>query len=222
MTTSFEILQQRIRTAELAAHRPEGCIQLLAVSKAQSAEQIKTLAELGVRDFGENYLQEALPKIHALSDLHLHWHFIGHIQRKKAKLIAQHFDWVHSVDRLDVAEALSRARADHVLPLNICIQVNVSREPQKSGVLPENLSALIHQISLLPHLTLRGLMTIPKENDGEHAYRELHRLYCALQEQGYELDTLSMGMSDDFEIAIAQGATLIRIGTALFGSRSTS
>lgn len=219
MTTSLETLEQRIRAAELAAHRPAGCVQLLAVSKAQSAEQIKTLAELGVRNFGENYLQEALPKINSLSDFHLNWHFIGHIQRKKAKLIAQHFDWVHSVDRLDVAVSLSKARADHDRPLNICVQVNVSREPQKSGILPEDLSDLIYNISLLPHLTLRGLMTIPMKND-DHAYHELHRLYGALQEQGYELDTLSMGMSDDFESAIAQGATLIRIGTALFGSRN--
>lgn len=193
---------------------------LLAVSKTQPAEAIREAFDAGLRDFGENYLQEALEKQADLADLPLRWHFIGPIQSNKTKAIAEHFDWVHSVDRLKIAQRLSEQRPDALGPLNICIQVNVSGEASKSGCSPEAVAALAETIATLPRLRLRGLMTIPAptENPVEQrqAFARLRRLKETL---GADLDTLSMGMSQDLEAAIAEGATWVRIGTALFGAR---
>lgn len=181
------------------------------------------MARAGMTRFGENYLQEALEKIEALQDLSLEWHFIGPIQSNKTRPIAEHFDWVHSVDRLKLARRLSEQRPPHLPPLNICLQVNVSGEQSKSGATLEELPALAREVASLPHLRLRGLMAIPAPAEGLEAQRQpFHHMHQALQQlnaEGLELDTLSMGMSGDLEAAIAEGATLVRIGTALFGPR---
>jgi len=215
----------RIRAAEQASQRAADSVQLLAVSKTKPAEAVREAYAAGVRDFGENYLQEALGKQLELTDLPLSWHFIGPIQSNKTRAIAENFAWVHSVDRLKIAQRLSEQRPADLPPLNICIQVNVSGEASKSGCTPADLPALASAISALPRLTLRGLMAIPEPTDDRAeqdaafaAVRELNQsLQASLQ---LPLDTLSMGMSHDLESAIAQGATWVRIGTALFGARN--
>ena len=213
----------RIQTATQAAHRPENSVQLLAVSKTKPAEALREAYAAGLRDFGENYLQEALSKQLELADLPLIWHFIGPIQSNKTRAIAEHFDWVHSVDRLKIAQRLSEQRPAELPPLNICIQVNVSGEASKSGCTPEDLPALAAAISALPRLKLRGLMAIPEPTDDraeqDAAFAAVQKLRASLD---LPLDTLSMGMSHDLESAIAQGATWVRIGTALFGARDYS
>ncbi|MBS4087798.1 YggS family pyridoxal phosphate-dependent enzyme [Pseudomonas rustica] len=213
----------RIQTATQAAHRPENSVQLLAVSKTKPAEALREAYAAGLRDFGENYLQEALSKQLELADLPLIWHFIGPIQSNKTRAIAEHFDWVHSVDRLKIAQRLSEQRPAELPPLNICIQVNVSGEASKSGCTPEDLPALAAAISTLPRLKLRGLMAIPEPTDDraeqDAAFAAVQKLQASLD---LPLDTLSMGMSHDLESAIAQGATWVRIGTALFGARDYS
>ncbi|RCL28180.1 YggS family pyridoxal phosphate-dependent enzyme [Pseudomonas sp. AFG_SD02_1510_Pfu_092] len=210
----------RIASAAQAAGREPASVQLLAVSKTKPASAIREIHAAGVRDVGENYLQEALTKQQALSDLPLIWHFIGPIQSNKTKAIAEHFDWVHSVDRLKIAQRLSEQRPAGLAPLNICLQVNVSGEDSKSGCAPADLPALAQAVAALPNLRLRGLMAIPEPTDDraaqEAAFATLRRLQQGL---GLGLDTLSMGMSHDLEAAIAQGATWVRIGTALFGAR---
>lgn len=199
-------------------------MRLLAISKSQPHEAIRALAELGQRDFGENYLQEALPKIAALSDLELTWHFTGQLQSNKTRPVAQHFDWVHTVDRERIAVRLNDQRPHYALPLNVCIQVRLVEEPGKGGVAPSELLPLAQRIRELPKLALRGLMCIPPPSSDFETQRarfeELARYQRELIAQGFELDTLSMGMSDDFEAAIAAGATWVRIGTAIFGPRS--
>ncbi|MBN3863004.1 YggS family pyridoxal phosphate-dependent enzyme [Pseudomonas frederiksbergensis] len=221
-TIADNILQvsSRIQAAANAAHRDENSIQLLAVSKTKPAEALREAYAAGIRDFGENYLQEALSKQLELDDLPLIWHFIGPIQSNKTRAIAEHFDWVHSVDRLKIAQRLSEQRPADLPPLNICIQVNVSGEASKSGCTPADLPALADAISVLPRLKLRGLMAIPEPTEDRAAQDAAFAAVQSLQASlNLPLDTLSMGMSHDLESAIAQGATWVRIGTALFGAR---
>ncbi|UVL56643.1 YggS family pyridoxal phosphate-dependent enzyme [Pseudomonas sp. B21-035] len=217
---NLSTLAARIRAAALAAGREPTAVQLLAVSKTKPAAAVREAFAAGVRDVGENYLQEALNKQGELTDLPLTWHFIGPIQSNKTRAIAEHFDWVHSVDRLKIAQRLSEQRPDNLAALNICLQVNVSGEASKSGCTPEELPALASAIAALPRLRLRGLMAIPEPTDDEAAqqaaFARVRELQANLQ---LPLDTLSMGMSHDLEAAIAQGATWVRIGTALFGAR---
>jgi hypothetical protein len=213
----------RIREAAQASQRDCATVGLLAVSKTKPAEAIRQAFAAGTTDFGENYLQEALEKQLELSDLPLTWHFIGPIQSNKTKPIAEHFAWVHSVDRLKIAQRLSDQRPAHLPPLNICLQVNVSGEASKSGCNPDELPALAHAVTQLPNLRLRGLMTIPEPTDDPSAQRAAFaRLRELQQDLNLGLDTLSMGMSHDLEAAIAEGATWVRIGTALFGARDYS
>lgn len=207
------------------AHRPTDSVRLLAVSKTKPADAIATLVELGVREFGENYLQEALEKQHQLRDLPITWHFIGHIQSNKTTEIAQQFDWVQTVDRAKIVQRLNQARALVGRPLNVLIQVNVDQAATKSGVSPDAVDALVEQILESPHLQLRGLMSIP-DPVGREALRAAHAqladLFGGLRGRYPEapIDTLSMGMTDDLADAIAAGSTCVRIGTALFGQRT--
>ena len=213
-------VEARIRAAALAVHRDVTSIHLLAVSKTKPAAALREAHAAGVRDFGENYLQEARAKQIELADLPLCWHFIGPIQSNKTRDIAEHFAWVHSVDRLKIAQRLSEQRPADLPPLNICIQVNVSGEASKSGCTPADLPALAAAISALPRLKLRGLMAIPEPTEGRAEQDAAFAQVRSLQERlNMGLDTLSMGMSHDLESAIAQGATWVRIGTALFGAR---
>ncbi|KNH27396.1 hypothetical protein ACS77_11315 [Pseudomonas syringae] len=224
-TIADNILQvsSRIQAAAKAARRDEHTIQLLAVSKTKPAEALQEAYAAGLRDFGENYLQEALSKQLELADLPLIWHFIGPIQSNKTRAIAEHFDWVHSVDRLKIAQRLSEQRPADLPPLNICIQVNVSGEASKSGCTPADLPALANAISVLPRLKLRGLMAIPEPTEDRAAQDAAFAAVQSLQASlNLPLDTLSMGMSHDLESAIAMGATWVRIGTALFGARDYS
>ena len=210
-----------------AAHssgRAASDITLLAVSKTFPASCIEEAHRAGQNAFGENYAQEAVTKITALAHLGLEWHFIGPIQSNKTRLIAEHFHWAHSIDREKVAARLSAARPPHLPPLNVCIQVNVSGEVTKGGVEPGEEATLARAIAQLPRLRLRGLMAIPEPTEDtasqRRPYAQLRALKDALAASGYPLDTLSMGMSDDLEAAIAEGATIVRVGTAIFGSRS--
>ena len=213
-------VEARIRAAALAVQRDVTSIHLLAVSKTKPAAALREAYAAGVRDFGENYLQEARAKQVELADLPLCWHFIGPIQSNKTRDIAEHFAWVHSVDRLKIAQRLSDQRPADLPPLNICIQVNVSGEASKSGCNPADLSALAAAISALPRLKLRGLMAIPEPTQDRAEQDAAFAAVRTLQESlNMGLDTLSMGMSHDLESAIAQGATWVRIGTALFGAR---
>ena len=213
-------VSQRIRAAADAVQRDANSIHLLAVSKTKPAQAVREAYAAGMRDFGENYLQEALGKQAELTDLPLSWHFIGPIQSNKTRAIAENFAWVHSVDRLKIAQRLSEQRPADLPPLNICIQVNVSGEASKSGCTSADLPALANAISALPRLKLRGLMAIPEPTEDraeqDAAFASVRDLQNSLN---LPLDTLSMGMSHDLESAIAQGATWVRIGTALFGAR---
>ena len=210
----------RIREAAQASQRNFADIGLLAVSKTKPADAIREAHAAGVCDFGENYLQEALEKQTQLADLPLIWHFIGPIQSNKTRPIAEHFDWVHSVDRLKIAQRLSEQRPAHLPALNICLQVNVSGEDSKSGCSPEELPELARAVSTMPNLRLRGLMAIPEPTDDVAAqHAAFARLRQLRDDLALDLDTLSMGMSHDLEAAIAEGATWVRIGTALFGAR---
>jgi len=218
---NLSALAARIQRAAEAVGRDPASVHLLAVSKTKPASAIREIHAAGVRDVGENYLQEALGKQQALGDLPLIWHFIGPIQSNKTKAIAEHFDWVHSVDRLKIAQRLSEQRPQGLPPLNICLQVNVSGEDSKSGCAAADLPALANAVAALPNLRLRGLMAIPEPSEEraeqEAAFATLRQLQNTLN---LGLDTLSMGMSHDLEAAIAQGATWVRIGTALFGARN--
>lgn len=211
-----------IQLAKLANHRAQS-VNLLAVSKAQSALAIREAYAAGQKLFGENYLQEALDKQSQLTDLAIEWHFIGPIQSNKTQLIAQHFNWVHSIDRLKIAQRLNDARPETLAPLQVCIQVNISNEESKSGVTQQELETLASAISKLPRLKLRGLMAIPEPSNDNNKqriqFKQVRECYDALLEKGFTLDTLSIGMSDDYRIAIEEGATIVRIGSALFGAR---
>jgi PLP dependent protein len=223
LTVPVNHVRSRIRQAAIAAGRDPDTVTLLAVTKAKTAENIRAAATAGVTDFGENYLQEALGKMQQLGDLSLIWHFIGGIQSNKTRAIAERFDWVHSVDRLSIARRLSEHRPFHSAPLNVCIQVALLPETTKGGVAPVALAELAAGIAGLPRLRLRGLMCVPPPQPNVEAERvvfaSLRILLQDLQGRGLKLDTLSMGMSADFEAAIAEGATMVRIGTALFGHR---
>ena len=216
----------RMEAAAERAGRTPGSIRLLAVSKTQPAEVLAAAWDAGQRDFGENYLQEALPKIAALAERDLHWHFIGGLQSNKTRAVAERFDWVHTLDRESIARRLSDQRPAELPPLHVCLQVNVSDEGSKGGVAPERLPELAAAVADMPRLKLRGLMSIPAPAEGLDAQRAPHRRLRELLEQlnrrGHGLDTLSMGMSDDLEAAIIEGSTLIRIGTAIFGARPKS
>lgn len=218
---NISTLAERIRNAAQAVQRDPASVGLLAVSKTKPASDLREAYAAGLRDFGENYLQEALGKQTELSDLPLIWHFIGPIQSNKTRAIAENFAWVHSVDRLKIAQRLSEQRPAELPPLNICIQVNVSGEASKSGCTPQDLLALAQAISALPNLRLRGLMAIPEPTEDSDEQNAAFAAVRTLQDQlNLPLDTLSMGMSHDLEAAIAQGATWVRIGTALFGARN--
>lgn len=218
----LEEVRDRIRRAEMAAGRPAGSVHLLAVSKTRPLADLEAALAAGQRAFGESYLQEALSRIEAIGNRAI-WHFIGPLQANKTRAIAGHFDWVHSVDRLKIARRLSEQRPPELPPLNLCLQVNISGEASKAGCLPEALPELAAGVVRLPGLRLRGLMTIPaREADPDRQrvpFRELRCLFEDLNATGLALDTLSMGMSGDLEAAVAEGATLVRIGTAIFGPR---
>jgi pyridoxal phosphate enzyme (YggS family) len=217
---NISTLAERINNAAQAVQRDPASVGLLAVSKTKPAGDLREAYAAGLRDFGENYLQEALGKQTELSDLPLIWHFIGPIQSNKTRAIAENFAWVHSVDRLKIAQRLSEQRPADLPPLNICIQVNVSGEASKSGCTPQDLPALAQAIGALPNLRLRGLMAIPEPTEDSDEQNAAFAAVRTLQDQlNLPLDTLSMGMSHDLEAAIAQGATWVRIGTALFGAR---
>ncbi|NMF91090.1 YggS family pyridoxal phosphate-dependent enzyme [Aromatoleum petrolei] len=226
MTTiaaNLQAVRERVADAAIAAGRRPEEIALLAVSKTWPAHCVAEAADAGQRLFGENYVQEGVAKVAELQARGLEWHFIGPLQSNKTRPVAAHFDWVHSVDRLKLAERLSEQRAAESAPLNVCIQVNVSGEASKSGVAPDEVAALARQVAALPRLRLRGLMAIP-EPDGDEAllrgrFATLRRLRDELNAAGFALDTLSMGMSHDLELAIAEGATMVRVGTAIFGTR---
>ena len=218
-------LRRRIGELERRWGRAEGSVRLLAVSKTKSAEAVREAFEAGQRDFGENQLQDALGKLDPLSELPLSWHFIGHVQSNKTRDIAARFDWVQSIDRERVAVRLNDHRPARLPPLNVCIQVNISDETSKSGLAPEAAPALARRILALPRLRLRGLMAIPRSEPDFGAQRRpfgrMRELLGALELDGSDVDTLSIGMTDDMEAAIAEGATMVRIGTAIFGPRDT-
>lgn len=224
LKSHFNQVKKRIQQAEAACQR-EGQVTLLAVSKTKPTEMVQKAYNIGQRDFGENYLQEALGKIADLSKLEdIRWHFIGPVQSNKTRDIASHFQWVHSVDRLQIAKRLSDQRPEGLPPLNICLQVNISDEGSKSGATLEELNELTKAVSALPNLSLRGLMAIPAPSDNPEQQRQPLRAMKQAMDQlnkslGLSMDTLSMGMTDDLEAAIEEGSTMVRIGTALFGAR---
>jgi PLP dependent protein len=217
-------VRERMQSAARAARRNVDSVTLLAASKAQPPNKVRALAQLGVRDFGESYVQEALEKIEALRDLQLTWHFIGRLQANKTRAVASSFDWVHGVDRLKTAERLSEQRPFHAPPLNVCLQVNIGGEASKGGVTTPELPALAAAVAALPRLKLRGLMCIPPDEDDPSRQRawfaSMRQALESLNAAGAALDTLSMGMSADLEAAILEGSTIVRVGTALFGPRA--
>jgi hypothetical protein len=218
-------VESSIRQACEGAGRPVDSVTLLAVSKTFPADAVRDAFAAGCRQFGENYVQEMLDKITTLADLRerITWHLIGPLQSNKTRPVAEAVDWVHSVDRLKIAQRLSEQRPPHLPPLQVCLQVNISGESSKSGVAPADVPALAQAVAALPRLQLRGLMAIPEPAGDEAAQRAPHRalreLLAALNAQGLQLDTLSMGMSADLEAAVAEGATIVRVGTAIFGGR---
>lgn len=220
---ALQRVRERMAAAAAACGRNVDSVTLLAVSKAQPAALIAAAARAGVRDFGENYVQEALAKIGALRTSSLTWHFIGHVQANKTRAIAEEFAWVHGVDRLRIAERLAAQRPYHAPPLNVCVQVNVAGEAAKGGVSPAEAPALIDALARLPRLALRGLMCMLPEGADRDTQRRgfaaLRQLLASANAAGARLDTLSMGMSSDFEAAICEGATIVRIGSAIFGPR---
>jgi PLP dependent protein len=223
LSECIRAVRERMARAAAQAGRSAQSVTLLAVSKAQPVHMVRAAAACGIADFGESYLQEALGKLAALQDLPLTWHFVGQLQANKTRPVAESFGWVHAVDRRKLAERLSAQRPAHAAPLNVCLQVNLAGETTKGGVTAAELPALAAAVAPLPGIRLRGLMCIPPEEaDAERQrawFRKLRQLFVALNEGGAGLDTLSMGMSGDFEAAILEGATLVRIGTALFGPR---
>ena len=224
LPTRLTALQARIHATELMCGRTPGSVALLAVSKTFSASAVATLYHQGQWRFGENYAQEALAKMKELTPLAIEWHFIGHVQSNKTAVIAANFAWVHSIDRLAIAQRLNHQRPSTAPPLNVCIELNLHNEPHKTGVTIADLPPLAHAVALLPRLRLRGLMALPARLTNAHeqhaAFAQVTTALEQLRNQGLILDTLSMGTSQDMEAAIAAGATIVRIGTALFGSRS--
>lgn len=226
ISANLQAVRERVDAAARAVGRTPDEVVVLAVSKTRPVASILEAARAGQHAFGENYVQEGVAKIEALRDRRLEWHFVGPLQSNKSRAVAMHFDWVHSVDRSRLAERLSAQRDAAFPALNVCIQVNVSGEASKSGVAPDDVLSLAEKVAALPRLRLRGLMCIP-EPDGDPEvlrgrFRTLRRLLADLNARGFSLDTLSMGMSDDLEVAIAEGSTLVRVGTAIFGARTKS
>jgi pyridoxal phosphate enzyme (YggS family) len=225
MSTIAQNLQRvetRIASACQAAGRDPASVRLLAVSKTLGAQEVRLAHAAGQRAFGENYIQEGVDKIQALQDLDLEWHCIGPIQSNKTRLVATHFDWVHSIDRLKTAERLSAQRPPSLPPLQVCIQVNLDGGENKSGVTPDQALVLAQAVAKLPHLQLRGIMTIPEPGDDESTravHAQAQALWLRLKSAGLQLDTLSMGMSADLDAAVKEGSTMVRIGTAIFGQR---
>ncbi len=223
---NLQIVRARIQEACASAGRSSDAVQLLAVSKTFPPEAVAQAAACGQRDFGENYIQEGVEKIASLGHLPLVWHCIGPVQSNKTRLVAAHFDWVHSVDRLKIAQRLSEQRPPHLAPLNVCIQVNIDAGAGKAGVAPDEALALAHAVTALPRLRLRGLMTIPEPAADFVAALAVHRqaktLFDRLCASGLVLDTLSMGMSADLEAAVHAGSTQVRVGSAIFGGRSAA
>ena len=224
VTENLALIRNLLATAATEADRDPGGVSLLAVSKKQPLEKIVEAAAAGQRDFGENFVQAGLDKMQALSVKDLTWHLIGHLQSNKTRVVAEYFDWVHTIDKLKTARRLSQQRPAHLPPLNICLQVNIDDEPGKSGVSVDAVRALAVACAELPGIRLRGLMCLPAMREGFALQREpfarLRRIQEDLQPEGLSLDTLSMGMSGDFRAAIFEGATIVRIGTALFGERT--
>ncbi len=219
----LESVRSLITQATSDYHRPEDSVQLLAVSKTRTADDVMAAFNCGQRRFGESYLQEAITKIDQLREIDIEWHFIGRIQGNKTRAVAENFDWVHSIDKLKHAQRLNVQRPDSMPPLNICLQINIDGEESKGGVRPEDTEEIIQQISQLPRLQLRGLMTLPSPSNNideqRVPFRRLRELRDRLATKGLPLETLSMGMSDDMEAAIAEGSTIVRVGTAIFGPR---
>lgn len=216
-------IRQQIKSAAEKTEREPSQVTLLAVSKTRPADDLRQAYSVGQRDFGENYLQESLEKIATLQDLDICWHFIGPLQSNKTKAVAENFDWMHTVDRLKIAQRLSDQRPTNLPPLNICVQVNISQEQSKSGILPAELPELMDKIVELPNICVRGLMAIPQATDNkeeqQQAFAAMKTLLSQLQKTHPDMDTLSMGMSGDMDTAIAEGSTIVRIGTAIFGAR---
>lgn len=225
VTDNFRKIQDLLARATAEAGRDDDAVRLLAVSKSKPAALVLEAAEAGQREFGENFVQEGIAKMQDVQRDDLVWHFIGHLQSNKTRPVAENFHWVHTIDRLKIAERLSRHRPRHAPDLNVCIQVNIDDEAGKSGVAPDELSELAGAVAELPKLKLRGLMCIPEPRDDFAAQREPFRRLRALGDSlaagGIRIDTLSMGMTADFRAAIHEGATIVRIGTALFGERET-
>lgn len=229
IAANLQQVRSRISVACASAGRPEESVRLLAVSKTFGADAVREAFDAGQRAFGENYVQEGVEKIGALADLRtdgdgIEWHMIGPLQSNKTRVVAEHFDWVHSVDRLKIAQRLSEQRPGHLPPLQLCLQVNISGEATKSGFQPADMAEIARMVSALPRVVLRGLMAIPEPADTLDAqrapHRALHALMQSLQQAGLPLDTLSIGMSADLEAAVMEGATMVRIGSAIFGSRT--
>jgi PLP dependent protein len=225
ITANLQAVKQRIQAAVRAAGRPAQAVQLVAVSKTFGPEAVREAAGAGQRDFGENYVTEGVDKMSELRALGLTWHYIGPVQSNKTRLIAEHFDWVHTIDREKVASRLSQARGPAQKELQVCIQVNVSGESSKSGAAPDEIASLARKVSGFPRLKLRGLMAIPEPTTDvalqRRRFAQLRALRDDLNREGLSLDTLSMGMSADLEAAIAEGATIVRVGTAIFGDRKS-
>jgi pyridoxal phosphate enzyme (YggS family) len=221
IAANIQQVRERIARACAAAQRPVQSVTLLSVSKTFSADAVREAFAAGERCFGENYVQEGVDKIAALADLRtqIEWHLIGPLQSNKTRVVAEQFDWVHGIDRLRIAERLNEQRPAHLPRLQVCLQVNISGEASKSGVAMDEVASLASAVSTLPRLRLRGLMAIPEAGTGAAPHRALHALLQQLNRDGLALDTLSMGMSADLETAIAEGATLVRVGTAIFGVR---
>lgn len=223
-------IKERIRSASQTAGRSEGSVRLLVVSKTQASSSVEEAVLAGQSEFGENYLQEGIEKIQALNHLRkkIQWHLIGPLQSNKTKLAAENFDWVQSIDRLKIAQRLSEQRPANLPPLNVCVQINISNEDSKSGISQNDAIELCEAIAKLPHLKLRGLMAIPEPNSGNAPLKAMNELFVKIRTRLHEqdlapsFDTLSLGMSDDLELAIAEGSTMVRIGTAIFGSRLKS
>ena len=220
---NLDVLLTDIRRCEQAHGRQPGSVQLLAVSKTKPHAMIEEALQCGQRHFGENYAQEFAEKTAALNSNQIDWHFIGPLQSNKTQLIAPYANWVHSIGRIKIARRLSAQRPKQMRPLNICLQVNIDDEPEKSGIAANQLQGLAQQVSELEHIHLRGLMCIPKPcsnfDDQRRAFARLRQMLEALNKKGFQLDTLSMGMSGDYSAAIAEGATIVRVGTAIFGTR---
>ena len=224
VTENLRIVSDLLHSAALEANRDPAGVRLLAVSKKQPMEKIREMAACGQRDFGENFVQEGVAKIEALADLDLTWHFIGHLQSNKTRIVAEYFDWVHTIDKLKTARRLSQQRPDDLPPLNVCLQVNVDDEESKSGVSPAAVPELAAACAELPGLRLRGLMCLPAIRDDfedqRRPFAQLRELRDRVRQAGVEMDTLSMGMTADYRAAIFEYATIVRIGTALFGARN--